>query len=146
MDMNEANIAVEDRVFILEGIASPNTILYIKQQMDANIKRFASKITSDWENAINKYLNMSINSNQLHFFASFSYADIFDEKTFDVVSKNEMNAFVKCKSRIISIINEWTLLPMGYVNHGHKSICLIEFPEGIPDLVLNMPVVESFGE
>jgi len=79
-----------------------------------------------------------------YFLASYSYTDIYVGTTFDVVYKySDVKTGVKTKAVILAIIHEWTQIPVPYVDSGHKSICLIDFPKGISKDIIDLPEIDD---
>jgi hypothetical protein len=42
----------------------------------------------------------------------------------------------------LAILDEWTLIPVESVSCGHRCICMIDFPKGIPNSINKMQEVE----
>ena len=79
-------------------------------------------------------------------FVGFAYADLPVGKEFDFVfPKGEPQKGESCRSKIIAATQQFSK-PMEEVPHGWKTICLVHFPAGIPPLVKDLPVVDSWYE
>ncbi len=79
-------------------------------------------------------------------FIGFAYADIPFSKQFDVVfPKDKPCDGVRCRCRIIAATQELGK-PFPEAPHGWKTICAVHFPEGVPALVRQLPVVGSWYE
>jgi hypothetical protein len=39
------------------------------------------------------------------------------------------------------VINEWLPIAMDGIPHGHRAICLFDFPQGVPGLIAQLPKV-----
>ncbi len=79
-------------------------------------------------------------------FVGFSYADIPLGKTFSVAFPTDKpSEAVQCASRIIAVTQQFGK-PINEIPHGWKTICAVEFPAGIPQLVRELATVESWYE
>ncbi len=79
-------------------------------------------------------------------FISFAYADIPLGRTFSI-------AFPTCAPKsetrtrcVIRAVTQQYAKPFGEVPHGWKTICLVEFPEGIPRVIASLPEVNGWYE
>jgi len=78
------------------------------------------------------------------FFVGFAYADLPFTKRFDVVfPKGRPQDGVRCVCRIIAATQDFGK-PFPEIPHGWKTICLIQFTGGMPRLVRQLPVVDSW--
>ena len=111
------------------------------------VKVMSDKIDIEFKKAIDHYENIPQTRTQVYCFSSFSYADLDDGKIFDVIYlENKIASGIKQKIIIQSFINEWAVLPMGGVGHGHRSICLLNFPDGIPDIISQIPIIYDVNQ
>jgi hypothetical protein len=95
--------------------------------------------------ALNNYLALPESDTQVYLAASFAYADLVVGKVFDVVfPANRVEEGVRCRSILSAVIAEWMPLVLDEVSCGHRSICLFDFPEGIPSIISEMVEVEQF--
>ncbi len=118
---SEADTPLEDRYLYLEGKVSPKSLELIKAG-------FSSLRPPDTE----------------VIFVGFSYADLPLTKQFDIVfPRGKPQDGVCCKCRVIAVTQQWGK-PFLEVPHGWNTICMIEFPEGIPELVHQLPVVDGW--
>ena len=70
------------------------------------------------------------------------YADLYDGKIFDILYLDgRIDSGIKQKIIIQSFINQCAFLPMGGVDHGQHSICLLEFSDGIPGIISQIPII-----
>jgi hypothetical protein len=78
------------------------------------------------------------------FFVGFAYADIPFTKRFDVVfPRGRPQDSVRCVCRIIAATQQFGK-PFPEIPLGWKTICLIQFTGGMPQLVRQLPVVDSW--
>jgi hypothetical protein len=79
-------------------------------------------------------------------FVGFSYASLPIGKCFDVVfPKDRPGLGVKCPSRIRAVTQQWGK-PFDHVPHGWKTICIVEFPDGVPSLIECLPSIDAWYE
>jgi len=147
MGYSEDGSPLASRIFILEGRISSKRIKEYKESIfPLAIKKYKNKLDEEWETSIDKYLQIPASDTQGYFLASYSYTDIYIETSFDVVYKySDVKTGVKTKAVILAIIHEWAQIPVPYVGCGHKSICLIDFPEGIPKNIIDLPEVDDWS-
>jgi len=77
-------------------------------------------------------------------FVGFAYADLPIGKTFDRVFSRTDH---RCTRRALSIIRAVTQQfgqAFDEVPHGWKTICLLDFPDDVPDLIRDLPVIASW--
>ena len=118
----EAQTPIEQRFLWLEGFISPTSLALIKNGLGGNLPV---------EGVV--------------CFVGFSYADLPVPKRFDVVfDVDDPSQWIERESRITRVTQQ-----MGTpdeIPHGWKTICVVEFPSGIPDLVAKMPTVDSWHQ
>lgn len=114
-----------------------NNLLFI----DKTIEKYYEKIKKDsvWLNSVENYkniLNNSYNTDKYGFYmTNFLDNDYFDNIRFNHICElNNENKFENHCLTIKTFINEHIFLPFGYGPKDHKSICLIEFENKIPDI------------
>ncbi|MFQ9247456.1 MAG: hypothetical protein ACLR3R_08865 [Clostridium paraputrificum] len=62
---------------------------------------------------------------------------------FNTLRNLDKSEEIEVDVEIKAIIHEWFLLPYKYINKYHKGICLLEFKNGIPDIIRNMKVYHN---
>ena len=79
-------------------------------------------------------------------FVGFSYADLSLPKEFDLIFDLSLpeNA-LPAASRVIAATQQYGK-PFAEIPHGWKTICVIEFPGGVPALIERLPVVDAWYE
>lgn len=78
--------------------------------------------------------------NSLYFHHSYAYADIPMGQTYEVIARMEKgkiqpDSVLRCKTKILCFFSAYQPQPMAYASHGHHENSLIQFEEGIPDLI-----------
>jgi len=88
--------------------------------------------------------NEPVNSEIL--FIGYAFADVPIGKSFAVIfPKDKPNDGIYCESKIVGVTQQFGK-PFDAIPNGWKTICIVEFPQGIPDLIKNLPVVETWFE
>lgn len=119
----ERNVPLNERVLAVEGRASPIVLSYV-------------------QNALPK--ERSENSEVL--LVSFAYADIPIGRVFDVAFPEGDPKSVTRTRCVITAVTQQYAKPFDEVPHGWKTICLVEFPEGIPAVIASLPTVNGWYE
>lgn len=79
-------------------------------------------------------------------FVGFAYADLPLDKRFDAVfPRDRPREGVQCECRIIAATHQWGK-PLLEIPHGWKTICVVEFPNGTPELIRQLPVVNGWHQ
>jgi hypothetical protein len=142
----EDRIPPIDRVLALRGVLAERVIKQIRQSMRPAL-RGAEPTLPEGEREIlratvDAFLALEHVKFPVYGSASFGYADIPLGKAFGAVFKKSNpaeGAITQCVLR--AVINEWLPIAMDGVPKGHRSICLFEFPQGIPALIKRLPAV-----
>jgi hypothetical protein len=135
-----------DRVLALRGLLGERAIKHIRQNMRAAL-RGAEPTLPEEERAILRtavahFLALERLKLAVYASASFGYADIPLGKAFGVVfrkSNPAEGATTQCVLR--AVINEWIPIAMDGIPKGHRSICVLEFAQGIPSSIKHLPTV-----
>ena len=118
---SEADTPVDQRYLLLEGRPSSSSMEWIKLGLPSMRP-----------------------SNSEVVFVSFAYADLPFTKQFDVVfPRNRPKDGVRCGCRVVAATQQFSK-PFSVVPHGWKTVCLIEFLGGVPELVQRLPVVDGW--
>ena len=118
---SETNTPVLERYLWFEGKVSPRAMEHAKSGLPADRPPHAELL-----------------------FVGFAYADLPLGKQFDVVfPKDRPQEGVRCESRIVAATQQWGK-PLTEIPDGWKTICLVEFPHGIPEFVRELPVVDDW--
>jgi hypothetical protein len=82
--------------------------------------------------------------NAVILFVGYAYADIPVGKKFHVVfPRGNPEAGIVCESEIIAVTQQFDK-PLEVVPYGWKTICLVQFPRGVPEVVSNLPTVDGW--
>lgn len=78
--------------------------------------------------------------NSLYFHHSYAYADIPMGQTYEVIARMEKgkiqaDSVRRCKTKVLCFFSNYKSQPMGSASHGHHENSLIQFEDGIPDLI-----------
>lgn len=120
---SEANTPIEERYLWLEGRVSPASMELIRVGLPSTQP-----------------------SNTEVVFVGFAYADLPFTKRFGVVFPRERpHEGVRCECRILAATQQFSK-PLSEVPHGWKTICMVHFPDGIPQLVRELPVVDAWHQ
>jgi len=118
---SEADTPIEKRYLCLEGRVSPASMDLIKPCLP-------STRPADTEVV----------------FVGFAYADLPFSKRYDIVfPKGSPRDGVRCECRIIAATQELRK-PFPEIPHGWKTICVVHFARGIPELVQKLPMVDAW--
>ena len=135
-----------DRVLALRGVLGERAIKQIRQSMRPALRGAEPTLPDDERKILRATVDEFLALEHLKFpvyaSSSFGYADIPIGKAFGAVFKTSNpaeGAITQCVLR--AVINEWMPIAMDGIPRGHRSICLFEFPQGIPALIKRLPVV-----
>jgi hypothetical protein len=118
---SEEQTPVDQRFLWLEGFVAPSTLDIIKEGLGTNVA-----------------------SGTVVCFVGFSYADLAIPKQYDVVfNVDDPSQCCETETRIIRVTQQLGK-PFDEIPHGWKTICVVEFPSGMPSLVAKMPTVDSW--
>lgn len=78
--------------------------------------------------------------NCLYFFHGFAYADIPAGQGYEVIMRInkgviEQDSVMRCKATVLCFFSEFKTQPIAYAWHGHHAGCLIQFHDGIPNII-----------
>jgi hypothetical protein len=77
-------------------------------------------------------------------FVGFSYADIPLGKCFEIIfPKGRAEAGIRNRSCISAVTQQWGK-PFDVIPNGWKTICVVEFPDGVPQMIEDLPTVEAW--
>jgi len=142
----EDRVPAVDRVLGVRGLLGEQAIKQIKQNMRAALRSAKSGLPAEevkiLERTVEDFLSLRSLAAPLYLAASTGYADIPLGKGFSVVySKSNLAQGVTTQCVLRAVINEWTPIAMDGIPHGHKSVCLFDFPQGTPELLSQLPKV-----
>ncbi len=77
-------------------------------------------------------------------FVGYAFADLEIGYHFDVMfPRKNPEAGIPCLSRIVAVTQQFSK-PFDRVPHGWKTICEIEFPDGIPAMIRDLPELDGW--
>lgn len=135
-----------DRALALRGVLGERVIKQIRQSMRPALRGAEPTLPEDERKilraTVDDFLALERLKSAIYASASFGYADIPLGKAFGVVfskSNPADGAATQCVLR--GVINEWMPIAMDGIPKGHRSICLLEFPQGVPAMIKRLPTV-----
>jgi hypothetical protein len=79
-------------------------------------------------------------------FADFAYADLPIGKTFQrIFPIGDVESGVACESKVIAATQE-NGKSLDGIPYAGKTICLIEFPQGVPEIIKDLLTVDNWAE
>ncbi len=95
---------------------------------------------------IQNYLNWKPKDNQLIVYTGYGYCDLTVPKNYNyLINVQHLNKSKPVNSEVVfAIWNGW--LPLETVEHGHKTICVIEFQDGIPDELTGLTEFDKWSK
>lgn len=119
----ESNVPLRERVLDVEGRASPTVLFHVwgalPKERPANCEVLL---------------------------ISFAYADIPVGRTFAIAfPKNAPQSVTRTRCKILGVTQQFAA-PFDEIPHGWKTICLVEFSEGIPAVITSLPTVNGWYE
>jgi hypothetical protein len=135
-------------VFRLEGRIAYSTIEQrVIQPLPTTLQHYAARLDPEWQHAITTFQQLEMQDTFVYVAASFAYAQLPLGTTFEMVFPlKRPQAAVQSHSRLVAVIAEWVSLPMPFVTAGHRSICLFDFPQGIPRIIHELSLAEQFEQ
>jgi len=142
----EDRVPPEDRVLALRGMLRERIIKEIRQNMRAALRGAEPTLPEQERHilrtTVDDFLALEDLKCPVYASASFGYADIPLGKTFGVAfSKSNPTEGTATQCVLRAVINEWMPIAMDGIPKAHRSICLFEFPQGIPALIKRLPSV-----
>ena len=115
-------------------------------QIEQRYLAIEGKVSKDIIESVKSGLPYQKPDNSEILFVSYSYADIPLGKNFDrvfIIGDTQCN--ILSKSKIAAVTQQFGK-PFGNIPHGWKTICVIEFKEGVPELIKNLPYVKTWDD
>jgi hypothetical protein len=140
----EDRVPPADRVLGIRGIIHDEAIKRIRHNMRPALRSAKPALPDEEfkiiERTVENFLGLGRLNAPVYLAVSFGYADIPIGKAFSAVfakSRASVGATTQCVLR--AVINEWLPLAMDGIPHGHRSVCLFDFSQGVPDLIAQLP-------
>jgi hypothetical protein len=119
----ESDAPLRERVLIVEGRASATILFHMRGALPKELP-----------------------TNSEVLLMSFAYADIPIGRTFDIVFPTGVpKAPTRTNCEIAAVTQQYGK-PFDEIPHGWKTICLVKFEEGIPDIIASLPLVNGWYE
>lgn len=136
--LNEEQCPPHGRYLSAEIYVSPQLISRWKQDC---AKRMAGKNKTP---AYDTYLQWAYGPHEAALFTFYAYADLPVPKSFDCIFHiSHPEIYVRIPYILTQSIWEgW--MPVDFVEHGHKHLCIFSFPQGVPDIIRQLPPEESY--
>ena len=118
---SEAQTPVEARVLRVQGLVSPSTLQLVRKGLP---KRWPSSARC--------------------VFVSYAHADMPVGKLFDAVTASDaLQGAEATTARILAVTQQFGVA-LDVVPQGWKTICVIDFPAGVPACVAQLPVLDAW--
>jgi hypothetical protein len=145
----EDGVPLEERFFMLEGRLRSSIIQNLRELAPAALAQRYGKLDDDiyreLEDCLSHYLALAPSDKRIHLAASFAYADVPIGKVFEIIFPlGRPEAQIRCTAILSGVIGEWRPLVMQGTSKGHRFVGVFEFPNGVPELILNMEEVDAF--
>ena len=117
----EDKVPIEQRLLVVAGIVSPRVLAVAKDGLES-----------------------TPSANGRVFFLMFSYADLPIGKEFAFACPSGRAQEAVPTQAVISAVTQQWGKPLREIPHGWKTIALIEFPKGVPELIDSLPVIDDW--
>jgi hypothetical protein len=134
----EAQCPPNDRFLLADELLTDRAIQFIQAEC---VRRNRGK---EVKAAYQHFMSWVRQGNQVALFTLYAYADLVVPKKYDCLfNYNDPAQFVRVAYELThSIWEGW--LPLDQVEHGHKHICVLTFPNQVPDIV--RPLYQEDGD
>jgi hypothetical protein len=135
-----------ERVLGIRGRLGERAIRHIRQNMRGALGSAKATLPAPelkiLERTVEDFLTLPQLPAAFYLAVSVGYADLPLGKAFGVVlSKSDPSQGKRTQCVLRGVINEWMPIAMDGIPRGHKSVCLFDFPAGVPELVAELPEV-----
>jgi hypothetical protein len=119
----ESDAPLRERVLIVEGRASATVLFHVRGALPKELP-----------------------ANSEVLFMSFAYADMPIGRTFDIAfPTGAPQSLTRTRCEVVAVTQQYAK-PFDELPHGWKTICVVKFEEGIPDIIASLPVVNGWYE
>lgn len=80
------------------------------------------------------------------FFVSYSYADLPIGKNFEFAFSVDRPEEGEATTAIIRAVTQQWGKPFKTIPHGWKTICVVDFPQGPPEILAHLPVLHTWSQ
>jgi hypothetical protein len=142
----EDRVPPAERVLGIRGIIHDEAVKRIRHNMRPALRSAKPALPADEfriiERTVENFLALGRLAAPVYLAVSFGYADIPLGKAFSAIfDKSNVSAGANTQCVLRAVINEWLPLAMDGIPHEHRSVCLFDFPQGMPDLITQLPHV-----
>jgi len=110
-----------------------------------------SELINNWTNGkmdtpeIQSFLNWKKQENQIVTYNGYAYCDILIPKTYDfLIDLEDPNGGIETESTIKYALYNG-VIPLSAIEHGHKTVCILEFSKEIPSRLNSLDSFESYS-
>lgn len=134
LSLNDSKI--QDRIFILWARFHPDfSRNLLIPEIDTNSIQY--HVDPQLIENFRKYQHVE---NSLYFLHSYAYADIPLGQEYETIMriKNgiiESDSIIRCRAIVRCFFSEFKIQPISYAWHGYHASCLIQFRDGIPNII-----------
>jgi hypothetical protein len=119
--MNEEEVSIRHRYLRLDGIVSPSSLGLVEQGLPRDLPPH-SRIC----------------------FVDFADADFGLPRRFDTVfDLADPDRHWTVEVEIVAVTQQWGI-PLDLIPHGWKTICVLVFSHGVPEIIDSLPVVDRW--
>lgn len=81
--------------------------------------------------------------NSLYFHHDYAYADIPLRQEYEFIARMSKGAIIpdsvlRCRATVLAFFSCYKTQPLPHASHGHHENCLIQFQNGIPDMIFRL--------
>jgi len=140
----EDRVPPEDRILGIRGIIHDEVVNRMRHNMRPALRSAKPSLPREEfsiiERMVEDFLALAHLTAPVYLAVSFSYADIPLGKAFGAVfAKSDAALGATTQAVLRAVINEWMPLAMDGIPYGHRSVCLFDFPAGVPALLTQLP-------
>lgn len=133
------NSKIEERKFTLLARFSSN---FIRDILVPEIDTNCIKYHVDSQ-LVENYQRYKFSEDSLYFHHAHAYADIPIGQEYEFIARMSEGVIVpdsilKCKTTILAFFSGYSTMPLPHANHGHHENSLIQFQNGIPDMIFEL--------
>lgn len=137
LSVNQSKIAQQK--LILLARFSPT---YVQNELIPEIERYSIQYGVKTQ-TIDEFQNNKSLEKCMYFHHSYAYADIPAGQEYDMIARLEKgkiqpSSVMECKTKVLHFFSAYRIQLMEYANHGHHENCLIQFINGIPDIIYEL--------
>lgn len=130
------NTKIEERKLILLARFHPD---FVRNELLPEIE--ANSVQYHVEPQLLEYFRKCrFAENSLYFHHNYAYADIPAGQEYEFIMRIcdgivVPDSVMECKAKVLCFFSAFKTHPIAHANQGHHENCLIQFQEGIPDMI-----------